>query len=250
MVNMQLQQRSLFVFVFLASMSTTLATPSPTVELNRFTFEQNVLTSGNRNVEHWIVRFCHSWYGPCEKIAKPYQQLAAEFTGKLSSTSTMVRFADVDCSVDKALCNEQGIERFPKVVHYSGQKQVAHWFGKHGDAEADARRLNQWLRKRFVVEAESQAPAKGSQTQSKTVKSGARKRHNWQSISVMIPDWAPVQPYLLFQEIKAMVVHNAGAAAKASITIGIAVTIICIVNVINKEFTSILKGSQESCNSH
>merc|ERR1719160_779790 len=109
-----------------------MADPSSIVELGHTTFKENVLTLGNY-AEHWIVRFCHRGYHPCAQITQPYQQLAAEFSGKLNTRSTMIQFANVDCAMDKALCTEQSIERFPKVVHYSGQQKVAHWLGKHSD---------------------------------------------------------------------------------------------------------------------
>lgn len=229
MMKSQREQRFFIALMYLALVRLVLAEPpSEAIELNRFTFNQNVFTAGNNHVQHWIVRFCHDWYSPCEKISKPFEQLAGEFTNKLNTRSTVVRFANVDCSTNKPLCNGQAVDHFPKVIHYSKQQKVAEW---HGGSEEDQRKLERWLTNQFPSSAESEPEP--------PVTSSYRQQPK---VSMTIPDWVPSVPDLHLQEAKELVTKHTGALAKASITLGLAASIVSIGCAIQKEFSSILRG--------
>lgn len=226
---MQPQKTLLSAFLSWGFVCTAVANPSSTLELNRFTFKQNVLTVGNNHVEHWIVRFCHDWYSPCERIAQPFKELADQFTDDLNFGSTVVRFANVDCSVDKPLCNEQAIDTFPKIIHYSRQQKVAQWDGR---GEQDAQRLRNWLGNQFANHRHAKIEEVDNGNQQPNV-----------GMSIAIPDWVPSVPDLHLQETKDMITRHTGALAKASITIGLAASIVSISCAIQKEFASVLRVS-------
>lgn len=98
----------------------------PVAPLNRLTFGGNVLT-GDR-VDHWVVLFCVDWYRACEEAMDEYIVQAEDFSRSLNQGSLwrdVVRFASVDCAVDKVLCNEQLVDTYPMVAHYAGGTSVA-----------------------------------------------------------------------------------------------------------------------------
>jgi len=100
----------------------------PPLELNRFTFDDNVLRAGEQpHVAHWIVNFCVPWWDGCKNVARTYTQFGDEWQGKLNGDllTSEVRFATVDCATDKVLCNEQGVEVYPTVVHYTRGEQIS-----------------------------------------------------------------------------------------------------------------------------
>mmetsp|Transcript_112399 Transcript_112399/g.324702 ORF Transcript_112399/g.324702 Transcript_112399/m.324702 type:complete len:280 (-) Transcript_112399:304-1143(-) len=115
----------------------------PITELNKITFDGNVL-SGAPHVVHWIVAFCPTWWEPCQKIEGPFTALGIDWQGKLNHDmiSLHVRFAKVDCATEKVLCNEQGVDTYPVVAHYSAGAQVALW---RGGTKKDHERLTKWI---------------------------------------------------------------------------------------------------------
>lgn len=114
--------------------------------LNHFTFRGNVLqpSDGRHNAAHWVICFCPDWFEPCQSLAEPYAVQAAEWQGKLNHAllTKEVRFAKVDCAKEKVLCNEQNIEQYPTVHHYSKGSRIATWRGNRGD---NPTRLVKWL---------------------------------------------------------------------------------------------------------
>uniref|UniRef100_A0A7S4R8T5 Thioredoxin domain-containing protein n=1 Tax=Alexandrium monilatum TaxID=311494 RepID=A0A7S4R8T5_9DINO len=125
----------------------------PVVPLNRRTFGGNVLT-GDR-VDHWMVLFCVDWYEPCEELFGTYLGLAEEHNKALNGGSVLrdvVRFASVDCAVDKVLCNEQLVDNYPTVVHYKGGVRVKAWTGKPA-------KLAKWLGKELPSSTDGAAVA-------------------------------------------------------------------------------------------
>jgi len=88
------------------------------LSLNRWTFQGNIHSG---DVDNWIVFFCLSWYKPCQEALPVYQRLASEWQEKMDDGEmlrTNVRFAHVDCTTQRVLCNEQDAHDYPEIVHY------------------------------------------------------------------------------------------------------------------------------------
>lgn len=132
----------------------------PPLGLNRFNFRPNVIEAASVHVEHWVVRFCHPWFMPCAQLTATYLDQADYWQKKLNRDSNLyqrkVRFAEVDCSVDKPLCNEEGIYSFPAIQSYSQGKRLKAWNGR-GDLEKDAKTLPKWLAKQLEPSPEQAA---------------------------------------------------------------------------------------------
>lgn len=129
------------------------------VDLNRVNFAANVLQEGHDHVEHWIIRFCYDWYEPCSDLTEPFEEISSDlqmFHNQEGVFQRKVRFANVDCGVDKPLCNSQNIKHFPRVVHYHRQRQVGVWNG--GSAERDAPRLRKWAEKQLKADIPAATP--------------------------------------------------------------------------------------------
>jgi len=104
------------------------ATKSVTM-LNRFTFDNTVQ---QEHVDHWVVLFCVDWYQVCQGLQNGYRATAQHWEQALSYNATSwqksaVRFAEVDCATDKALCNENNVQSYPTVLHFKGGKLVKNW---------------------------------------------------------------------------------------------------------------------------
>lgn len=60
-----------------------------------------------------------------------YRAAAVQWEHNLVAASswqnTAVRFAQVDCATDKALCNENNVQSYPSLVHYKGGKFSSAW---------------------------------------------------------------------------------------------------------------------------
>jgi len=124
---------------------------SPTLKLNRVNFNGNVLQSrGSKDVVgQWFVSFCPSWWEPCQKLEAPYAEMTTTWEKKLNTAllTKEVRFAAVDCAIDKVLCNEQGVETYPTVHRYRDGKRIASWSGGRRD---DPERLAKWLQRQLA----------------------------------------------------------------------------------------------------
>jgi len=150
----------------LGASAQSVALDSAAASLNHLNFHGNVV-EGDR-AENWVVLFCVEWYGPCEELRRGFlglahQQSMALNAGRLFTDA--VRFAEVDCAVDKVLCNEQLIETYPmvvdhvpkkklkltwkpvQVVHYARGQRVAEWSGEGGSYEKELRKFSKWVRK-------------------------------------------------------------------------------------------------------
>jgi len=97
--------------------------------LNRFSFNGAVQ---QEHVDHWIVLFCVEWYELCKEIQPGFQSTAMVWEEALSYNATSwqksaVRFAEVSCATDKALCNENNVETYPTVLHFKGGELVESW---------------------------------------------------------------------------------------------------------------------------
>jgi len=119
------------------------------VLLSRFNFESTVLTRRDDEVENWVILFCHNWYSPCERIRPAYETMAHDMEKELNQDSmkTVIRFAEVDCSTDKPLCNAQKVETFPTLLHYQRGVISSHWEGHYG-GKKDVKEMTEWMEPR------------------------------------------------------------------------------------------------------
>lgn len=137
------------------------ATTSSALKLNSHIFYGNVLLDDQR-VDNWIVLWCVDWHEPCQSLQPAFEQHALEFQDLLNSGSLMnqpVRFARVDCAIDKPLCNEMGVEQYPTVKHYSRGKLVGSWASRmqaSPTSRTSADRLTSFLTEQLL--ASSPAP--------------------------------------------------------------------------------------------
>jgi hypothetical protein len=112
---------------------------------NRYTFYGNVINpSDEERVSQWIVNYCPSWWEPCQLLDRPFADMAGQWETRLNMEimSLNIRFAVVDCAVDKVLCNDQDVEGYPTVHRYIKGKRIASWTGGRLD---DGDRLGTWL---------------------------------------------------------------------------------------------------------
>jgi len=116
--------------------------------LNRHTFNNTVQQD---LIDNWVVLFCVDWLEHCNGLWHDYRRMAMHWEQAMGSKASSfnavaVRFAEVDCAVDKALCNENNVQNYPWAVHYKGGKMAAVW-----EISADATSLNgdlsKWIRK-------------------------------------------------------------------------------------------------------
>jgi len=124
---------------------------SPTLKLNRMNFHGNVLQSkGSKDlIGQWFVSFCPSWWEPCQRLEAPFAEMTITWENQLNTAllTKDVRFAAVDCAIDKVLCNEQGVETYPTVHRYRDGKRIASWSGGRRD---DPERLAKWLQRQLA----------------------------------------------------------------------------------------------------
>lgn len=143
--------------------------PDAVLLLNPFTFDGNVNFESGR-VAHWIVLFCVDWYEPCSKLRSHYEDLARTYQARLNSgdavsgslSSSVVRFAEVDCTVNKVLCNTQGVEMYPTVNHYDKDHEPSRSWINTKDLAKAVRRLDKWLDE-HIVQLPKQLLAKESE---------------------------------------------------------------------------------------
>lgn len=72
------------------------------------------------------VSFCPRWWQPCQQLEQTFLEAARHWQSELNTDPSMlrVRFAQVDCAVDKVLCNEQHVTTYPMVALYRGGIQI------------------------------------------------------------------------------------------------------------------------------
>jgi len=137
--------------------------------LNRHTFHGNVVHPKNDDrVTHWIVNFCPSWWTPCQSLAGPFADMAEEWESRLNTeiVNLNIRFATVDCAVDKVLCNEQGVDGYPTVHRYTKGKRSATWVGGN---QQDKERLANWLIQKMASTSKSAEASKSKAAAKPTV---------------------------------------------------------------------------------
>ena len=128
----------------------------PVLALNQVTFAANVLRSVG-TAGTYMVLFCYSWWQACEKLAPAFDHMATSWQDKLNKESVFtqqVRFAQVDCALERVLCNEQGVKGLPHVQRYSHGIRTSKWIGGRKNHEAG---LAKWLDKQLDSGASMQS---------------------------------------------------------------------------------------------
>lgn len=138
------------VLTLLLAGSATLssAAQSKSLVLNRNTFDGNV--KGGKTVDNWFVMFCVDWYKPCQNLHSSFSDHAANYESELNGDAMLslpVRFAEVDCTVDKVLCNANSVEAYPQVIHYHRGEQVAAWKHGGGKTPQELKRMAKFMQK-------------------------------------------------------------------------------------------------------
>jgi len=133
------------------------------VMLNRHTFNATVK---QEHVDNWIVLFCVDWLEHCQGLWHDYRRLAHHWEQVLAPQASSwqnaaVRFAEVDCATDKALCNENSVENYPSAVHFQGGKFASAWEISRADTSLSGS-LSKWIKKVFVAKSPSDAEAKAT----------------------------------------------------------------------------------------
>lgn len=123
--------------------------------LNQYTFAGNVLEGKGRAVDQWVVLYCVDWFEPCLSMSVLFQDLASYWEEQLNLESlfeTTVRFAYVDCAVDKVLCNTQDVDGYPAIAHYSQHKMTGMWMGTVEEMHRikEKNKLPNWLEARLL----------------------------------------------------------------------------------------------------
>lgn len=121
--------------------------PSQSVTmLTRHSFNATVKQD---HVDQWIVLFCVDWYEVCQGLWHDYRRMALHWEQAMAPNAsswqtTAVRFAEVDCAVDKALCNENKVQGYPSVTHFQGGEFAGEWEISSG-ATSLSGDLSKWI---------------------------------------------------------------------------------------------------------
>lgn len=134
------------------SSSTIQATFRQVVPLTSVTFPGNVINS--RYVKNWFVLYCVPWFERCAELQTEYDNLASKVHQDRNDKSTVlssdVRFAQVDCSKEKPLCNAMKVGTYPVVVHYRGSIE-SQWVGGYIDHNTKKFPLANWVNFRLQL---------------------------------------------------------------------------------------------------
>lgn len=115
--------------------------------LNKNTFHASV--RGERTIaEHWFVMYCVNWAPTCQQLREAYVDYARSNEDALNADSLLmprVRFAEVECAMDKVLCNEQEIEYMPRIQHWHQGRMVKLWRATTRNMSKLEARIVNWL---------------------------------------------------------------------------------------------------------
>eukprot|EP00747_Dinoflagellata_sp_TGD_P212912 gnl/TRDRNA2_/TRDRNA2_85941_c1_seq3.p1 gnl/TRDRNA2_/TRDRNA2_85941_c1~~gnl/TRDRNA2_/TRDRNA2_85941_c1_seq3.p1 ORF type:complete len:379 (+),score=74.27 gnl/TRDRNA2_/TRDRNA2_85941_c1_seq3:171-1139(+) len=161
--------------------------------LNSENFATTVMKDDSQ-VEHWIIKFCiDSWQ--CRKLSDIYKELSMKWQKSLNFSPTAnlpdrfvntVRFAEVDCSTEKQLCIEQGVESLPS-VHHIHRKDLGTGSSKISAMHTwsdEVHSLSQWIESKL-----SDKVAK-----SKSAKAAQSHESSSEETSMQVPGAEPKQP--------------------------------------------------------
>jgi len=115
---MQLFSTFLFLVTFIGSKTSA----ANIQQLNVNNFEHLTQASTGATTGSWFVKFYAPWCRHCQKLAPVFSELAEylESDENLSSDgpSRNVVLGEVDCTQDKFLCKEFGVEEYPALIMF------------------------------------------------------------------------------------------------------------------------------------
>jgi protein disulfide-isomerase len=82
-------------------------------DLNQESFLKLVTTSQ----DPWFIKFYAPWCHHCQALAPNWKQMAKELQGKLN-------VGEVNCDLNKRLCNEVGVKGYPTIHFFRGGERV------------------------------------------------------------------------------------------------------------------------------
>mmetsp|Transcript_3337 Transcript_3337/g.12086 ORF Transcript_3337/g.12086 Transcript_3337/m.12086 type:complete len:201 (+) Transcript_3337:60-662(+) len=94
--------------------------------LTEATFDKSVFEEGKNGA---FVKFFAPWCGHCKAMKPAWDQLAGEYEG------SSVLVADVDCTVEKDLCEKYEVRGYPTVKYFTAET------GKDGESYNGSRNL-------------------------------------------------------------------------------------------------------------
>lgn len=126
--------------------------------LNRFTFNGNVMGD---LVDDWFVMFCTGWDEECQELLPSYEGLGEYWENKKNNGlfSSSVRFARVDCTIEKPLCNSVEIPGYPSIVHWRRGGIISAWFGGGPKYDGGASELSIWVKRQLESSTASDSTA-------------------------------------------------------------------------------------------
>eukprot|EP00050_Salpingoeca_kvevrii_P018590 m.76079 g.76079 ORF g.76079 m.76079 type:complete len:201 (-) comp8103_c1_seq1:259-861(-) len=83
----------------------------PTV-LTESTFDAEVFGSGKNS----IIKFYAPWCGHCKAMKPAWDDLGAEF-----ASSSSVLIGDVDCTVERSVCEKFGVSGYPTIKYFTAE---------------------------------------------------------------------------------------------------------------------------------
>lgn len=96
---------------------------------------------GNKSsTELWLVDFYAPWCGPCQELAHQWRKLA-----KMVSEIPNVHIGQVDCTVERKLCQYQGIKSYPTIRLYPFGSMGLNTVAIYSDYNRDAWSIRLWL---------------------------------------------------------------------------------------------------------
>jgi hypothetical protein len=131
--------------------------------LNRVTFNKTV---AQKLVDHWIVLFCVDWYQLCQGLWEDYKLMAVHWEQHLAENAsswqaTAIRFAEVDCATDKALCNENNVQEYPSVHHFHNGRLASEWEPSKG-ATSLSKDISKWVTRELTRNGSSTSSNKNT----------------------------------------------------------------------------------------
>lgn len=83
-----------------------------------------------------FVKHFAPWCGHCKALAPAWEKLAEEMPSKHPE----VIVAEVDCTVDRTTCNENGVQGFPTILLFRGGKMLDEYNGNRKQED-----MMQWV---------------------------------------------------------------------------------------------------------
>ena len=83
-----------------------------------------------KNSGQFFVKFYAPWCGHCKALAPKWEQAA----GQLKARSD-ITFANVDCTIQKQTCKDEGIESYPFLIKFNSANMKGEWPGEQYEKE-------------------------------------------------------------------------------------------------------------------